>query len=164
MDRKEDNRFGILSSLLKIKIYYENDLGKDNDNLNAYIWEMEKSTQYDKKVDLPQAIEKTKGFWKELITESIEELLKSIKSRKGRGGEFAKNKKELEKIKEDITFGEIDLETYEATYEETLKDVGEIIKEKITNLNIANRKFWKGLLIGVGLTAIVSFLIAVYYP
>ena len=78
MERKEDNLWGVISSLQKIEMYYENDLGKDNDNLKAYIWEIEKSDEHNKEVDLSQAIEKTKKFWKELITESIEELLKRI--------------------------------------------------------------------------------------
>jgi len=163
MERKEDNIWGVLSSLQKIKIYYENDLGKDNDDLNEYIWEIEKSIQHNKKVDLSQAIEKTKEFWKKLITESIKELVETIDSKKGRGGEFANDKIELEKLKEEITFAELDLETYEAIYEETLKGKGGIIKEKLSNLNRENRKFWMGLLIGVVLSGIISFSIALYF-
>jgi len=120
MERKENSTWGVISSLQKIEIYYENDLGKDNDNLKAYIWEIEKSIQHNKKVDLSQAIEKTK---------------------------------------EEITFAEIDLETYEVVYEETLKEKREIVKENIQNLNIENRKFWIGLLIGAVLGGIISYLI-----
>lgn len=82
--------------------------------------------QQNKKIDLSQSIEKAKEFWKGLITKSIEELLTTIESRNGHGGEFAKMKIELEKMKEDIIYDETDLE-----------------KEKILNLKIENRKFWK---------------------
>ena len=163
MERKEDNLWGVILSLHTIEGYYENDLGKDNDNLKAYIWEIEKSVEHNKEVDLSQAIEKTKKFWKELITESIEELLKTIESKRGHGGEFAKDKIELEKLKEEITFAELDLETYEAVYEETLKEKRKIIKENIENLDRENKRFWKGLLIGAILGGIISFLISLYF-
>ena len=162
MEKKEDNIWGVILSLQTIERYYENDLGKDNDKLKAYIWEIEKSVEHNKEVDLSQAIEKTKKFWKELITESIEELLKTIESKSGRGGEFATDKIELKKMKEEITFAELDLRTYEITYED-LKDKREIIKEKALKLDIENKKFWTGLVIGVGLTTILSFLIALYF-
>lgn len=162
MERKEDNIWGVILSLQTIERYYENDLGKDNDKLKPYIWEIEKSVEHNKEVDLSQVIEKTKEFWKELITESIEELLKTIESKSGHGGEFAADKIELKKMKEEIAFAELDLRTYEITYED-LKDKREIIKEKALKLDIENKKFWTGLLIGVGLSGIVSFLIALYF-
>jgi hypothetical protein len=49
MERKEDTIWGVISSLQKIEMYYENDLGKDNDNLKTYIWEIEKSVEHNKK-------------------------------------------------------------------------------------------------------------------
>ena len=146
MERKEDNIWGVISSLQKIKVYYENDLGKDNDDLNAYIRGIERLIQHNKKVDLSQSIEKTEDFWKGLITESIEELLKTIESKRGHGGEFAKDKIELGKLKEDITFAEIDLETFEATYED-LKEKREIVKEKVVNLNIKKKEL--GYMMGI---------------
>ena len=66
-------------------------------------------------------------------------------------------------MKEEITFAELDLETYEAVYEETLKEKREIIKENIENLDRENKRFWKGLLIGAILGGIISFLISLYF-
>ena len=120
-------------SLLKIKVHYDSDFNKQNDKLEKYITDLEVRKEKKLNIYLHQIEKDVKLFWKELILEAVGELLSTIKNRFTKGSEFAEIKTDLEKTKKDILYDDLDIETLESYYEDTLQEQREIIKEKIDN-------------------------------
>lgn len=143
-------------SLLKIKVHYDSDFNKQNDKLEKYITDLEVRKEKKLNIYLHQIEKDVKLFWKELILEAVGELLSTIKNRFTKGSEFAEIKTDLEKTKKDILYDDLDIETLESYYEDTLQEQREIIKEKIDNEKYQIKLLVIGLLVGFILGIITS--------
>lgn len=150
-------------NLMKIRVHYKSELNKENDNLNSYLKDLEKREEKKLKIDLYEVENNTKRYWKELILDAVHELLETIKNRKTKGSEFVEIKKDLEKTSEDLPYDDLDIETLRSIYEETLQRYRDRIKEKMEIEKYNNRRFWLGLLVGIFLGSISSFIISWYF-
>jgi hypothetical protein len=132
---------------MQIKEHYRIDLNKERKDIQVYILDFEHKKKSGKD-PLNEAQQKVIELWKELIREAIEGLLKSIDNRKTRGAEFSTIKAELEQMLEELPYTTAAISTLESTYDQTLRQRRQEIKEKIEIERYNNRRFWLGLGIG----------------
>ena len=65
-------------NLLRLKIYYENDLNRENRKLDSYIEDLDKRIKKNLNVDIELVEKDAKEFWEDLISKAISELLNTI--------------------------------------------------------------------------------------
>jgi hypothetical protein len=148
-----------LYHLLSIKEHFRTDLNRERDDIQVYVRTLEKRKRAGQDPS-DEAEQRVSTLWKELIEEATKNLVGSIDKRKTRGVEFAVIKSELEKILEELPYTRVSIQTLQSTYNQTLRQRREEVKEKIEIERYNNRRFWIGILIGFIGGVITSIVVA----
>ncbi len=133
---------------------------REYDDFNSDFNKLLSKFQSNKEVDIDNEFEELlQRYWKRIFHDLINNVLEKIKKRKTRGELFKKEEINLRKI---LSKSEkkIELHEYENIYTE-LKELTQIIDDKLDKERFESKKFWSGLIVGFFLGIIASLIAAV---